>query len=78
MGILAVMNAMNGGKGIRMLTEAGSEALNQYERAEKRLRKIHWNKDVSEEEWYQGFQQWLLSPEFEGKFWAYAQVRRCQ
>ena len=65
-----IINGMNGGRGLHILTEEGLRERDRRERAEKKARGIHWNTDVSiDEPWVRAIQAELFAPENEGRYW---------
>lgn len=72
MGIIGIVNGMNGGRGIRCLTEEGLAEKRRLERVGKRERGIHHNKNVSAERWYIEMERSLFAPENEGRYWDFA------
>jgi len=62
------------GLGISVLTSEGSRRLLELSRAYKRKHGIHWNKDVSDEPWYQAIKDSLFAQEYEGKYWGYGRL----
>ena len=76
MGILASINGLNGGRGVRVLTDFGSEERDRLVRHEKKIRGLCVNADVSKCTWYKAIENDLFLPENEGALWVYAQVTR--
>ncbi len=72
MGILDVINGMNGGKGMRALTEEGEAEL--MRRSKTRMRAIGVNsypRFKQTEDWRE-IERDMFAPEHEGRYWAYA------
>lgn len=74
--ISTAINGLNGGRGLRAMTDHGWNERERLVRYEKQTRGIHWNADVHDLGWYQEIERNLFSPENEGVLWKYVRVTR--
>lgn len=72
MGVLSkAINGLNGGKGVKMLTEKGSKVYEDIIRIEKKRRNIHPSTDVTCEKWANDIKDGLFQEQYEGIYWNY-------
>lgn len=76
MKVFDLLNNMNNGRGVRILTDAGAEEMKKRERAYKRANKIHWAKNCYDERWYKEIEAELYRPIHQNIFWEYARAVR--
>jgi hypothetical protein len=75
MGILGMINGLNGGRGLRCLTDEGLAALHAEIGAEMRRRGVRSYRAARESDWGRAIEARYYRPEHEGRFWAYSQAQ---
>jgi hypothetical protein len=71
MGILDMINGMNGGKGMRCVTDEGRAEMNR--RGRELMQQLGMGtREFNHSEHYRKLEDEIFAPENEGKYWGYA------